>query len=1173
MASEDSKRQLIESATSLKSTQSTKKQKVTVTAKKLKSALLLKKDFKDIETLAGELETCFFDFENTHLEYFELVSSNDETLEQFKVVNGKTFEDYANEVQMTYDSAIQCYRTYTDEIDCSFRQIKRISKTLEDVKSMLSDSSQNNANVLGYIEDKLEPDLDQALSKLGKCEEHQGFIDLVVNSLDELKLQCVLSVSNTGQHSSVKSEESAVKNLVQNLLTDSSSDSANPVDQSPATLGSTVSSLEMSQQQPVSGLSSSVQFPSTTVANASIGSPSLPSVYYNPGVTSLGQPLSYPYNNVGSFSQVSQPVVCGSATYSNFGLQYSDALQTDTGVTVPSFSGYPSSITTQQALGSVPVVSFPQGNYGLPPAGVPNAASFPTPRRANDIHIKRSSLPEFSGHRRDWPEFKAVWRELAESAFTSKTALAHELKKAMKGPAKDRVKNVYITRPEAYDLMWARLSEYYDDSSASVQSALEGLAKLKPISEGDFKGLVHAIDEVEVAYAQLLELGQTETMTIREIDKICELLPSSTRMVWNRKFNDLEANDKLKPLNFFMKFLCTERASVVRLADTQKKKGEQTSHKSSSFSTAVNDTKSNMNSATGKPAMTAHKGKPSCAVHKDASKHKTSDCSEFKKLSLDEKYNVLRSVHACFKCFGYHRREQCKSKVFCDNCKKTNHLTLMCKQTGSDSASADSSKSAFSSSHSAKSPASGSLYAIFHTLVVNSGKLATIFCDNGSNSSYITHRAAKKLGAKVLDQYTLDVTTLGNVEAEYRTNSYELTLQTITGQNVSIVAFGMKEITSSVSFLNEDVLNNLFPDRNPSVLQRKSSQVDILLGCDYFGLHPKREVCRAGSHLSLMQGELGICLQGYHPDLAEHTVLSNGMIKVLHSSHLRTECHFINHFIDHPEFTRPESNAKIKCNTNALLSSSEAVILPFIQGEDLATEVHPKCGGCRCNKCPTVGHTYSFREQQELSMIRDNLRYDDDQHCWITKYPWLADPMDLPDNYETAFATLRSTETTLRKDPVWAAKYKEQIDDMVQRKVARTLTQEEISAWNGPKYYISHLAVKNPHSLSTPVRIVFNSSQVTKGVSLNSVLAKGPDAYLNNLLGLLLRWREGHTAIVGDIKKMFHSVHLEEPEMHCHRFLWRDLEQRNPDIYVMTRVKSSCCKESTFFVNTSENSL
>ena len=78
----------------------------------------------------------------------------------------------------------------------------------------------------------------------------------------------------------------------------------------------------------------------------------------------------------------------------------------------------------------------------------------------------------------------------------------------------------------------------------------------------------------------------------------------------------------------------------------------------------------------------------------------------------------------------------------------------------------------------------------------------------------------------------------------------------------------------------------------------------------------------------------------------------------------------------------------------------------------------------------------------------------------------------------------------------------------MERGVARKLSQEELQEFSGPKFYISHLAVVSTRSHSTPVRIVFNSSQVCQGMSLNSCLAKGLDCYMKNLIGILLRWRE-----------------------------------------------------------------
>ena len=155
----------------------------------------------------------------------------------------------------------------------------------------------------------------------------------------------------------------------------------------------------------------------------------------------------------------------------------------------------------------------------------------------------------------------------------------------------------------------------------------------------------------------------------------------------------------------------------------------------------------------------------------------------------------------------------------------------------------------------------------------------------------------------------------------------------------------------------------------------------------------------------------------------------------------------------------------------------------FVIGEQLSNEIVHKCGACRCGKCPIVGHTYSFREEQELKLINSKLHYDEENKRWIAGYPWITDPVLFPDNYAATFATLRSTEKRLLTDPKWANKYSEQISDMESRGVARKLTLEEMEAWNGPVFYLSHLAVENPKSVTTPVRIVFNSSQIFKGIS------------------------------------------------------------------------------------------
>ena len=130
---------------------------------------------------------------------------------------------------------------------------------------------------------------------------------------------------------------------------------------------------------------------------------------------------------------------------------------------------------------------------------------------------------------------------------------------------------------------------------------------------------------------------------------------------------------------------------------------------------------------------------------------------------------------------------------------------------------------------------------------------------------------------------------MGNVEKTYDTRQYQFTLKTDTGKKVSVTAFGMDRITGPVSKLDTKVLTKLSPDYDPETLQRKTNQVDILLGCDYFGLHPKFEEAKCGDNLSIMRGEFGVCLQGTHPDLGEETKCDPNLVKIIHDSKIKHE--------------------------------------------------------------------------------------------------------------------------------------------------------------------------------------------------------------------------------------------------------------------------------------------
>lgn len=142
----------------------------------------------------------------------------------------------------------------------------------------------------------------------------------------------------------------------------------------------------------------------------------------------------------------------------------------------------------------------------------------------------------------------------------------------------------------------------------------------------------------------------------------------------------------------------------------------------------------------------------------------------------------------------------------------------------------------------------------------------------------------------------------------------------------------------------------------------------------------------------------------------------------------------------------------------------------------------------------------------------------------------------------------------IRNGLEYAIAYNEQIIDMINRGIAKKLTKKEMEEHKGPVEYIPHHEVLRPESTSTPVRIVFNSSASFMGHVLNDYWAKESNI-MNALIAVLIRFRQKHTALSGDISKMYNAIKLSTHDQHTHRFVWRNLEtHREPDHYVLMAV-------------------
>ena len=136
-------------------------------------------------------------------------------------------------------------------------------------------------------------------------------------------------------------------------------------------------------------------------------------------------------------------------------------------------------------------------------------------------------------------------------------------------------------------------------------------------------------------------------------------------------------------------------------------------------------------------------------------------------------------------------------------------------------------------------------------------------------------------------------------------------------------------------------------------------------------------------------------------------------------------------------------------------------------------------------------------------------------------------------------------------------------ESCIDRGYARKLSNLEAKMTFSKTNYLPHHTMLNPNKPGK-VRVVFDAAAKHEGTSLNQNLLQGPDR-TNNLVGVLLRFRQDWTALMADVEAMFHQVKVAPEDQDAFRFLWWSSDADKPsDKYVMTvdvfgATDSPCC--------------
>lgn len=195
----------------------------------------------------------------------------------------------------------------------------------------------------------------------------------------------------------------------------------------------------------------------------------------------------------------------------------------------------------------------------------------------------------------------------------------------------------------------------------------------------------------------------------------------------------------------------------------------------------------------------------------------------------------------------------------------------------------------------------------------------------------------------------------------------------------------------------------------------------------------------------------------------------------------------------------------------------------------------------------TIGildNSTSTNDEMVKRNFKETLKYEDGRYK--VTWPWKDDNPNLPVNRELAMGRLKSSASRMKNKPELIKSYDSIIQDQLDKGVIEKVNE---TCSDGPKHYLPHHAIINPLKPTTKLRIVYAASAKSRkgNKSLNECLYRGP-VLLNDLCGLLMRFRLHNIAIVADIEKAFLQIGLQPSQRDVTRFIWmKDCSQARID--------------------------
>ena len=781
---------------------------------------------------------------------------------------------------------------------------------------------------------------------------------------------------------------------------------------------------------------------------------------------------------------------------------------------------------------------------------------------SNSIKLNKPDPIKFTGYSRDFATFKRNFEAIVIPAAGDPANVGLHLIQALPEKHRHLVSNIDISD---HKKMMDVLMKEFGTSRLVIDSVTAEIERLKNVtSDKMFLEFVEKLEKIERDLKTMNLVGEVANNAV--LSKLEVKLPTVIHTKWAERVvkDKLDEKTSMEKFTIFMQFL-DESKSMVKFLTSEAKtsSGAGKVHAQTCYVTGQ--------TYTVKPSLTKEKANKdnegertflpclACnvdgATNLEAATHSMDSCAVWNGFAMKDKVERVKCIkhpftkkHITTDCpVQKHQLRKCK---ICSE--KTHHYLLCPKKTAKTITKASKTKSMIDNGeHTSITFGDQTLLPVMlQTGYVKGAHKKALYgamFDLCSTDDYVTHESAKKFKYPEID---VELVIEGIKAQEYieKSKLYLVPVVDKYGNKYELPCYGLEKISSAAEPPEKEsyeMLCNKFSIK-PSQVKRPE-KIDLLISMRSNFLHPERK-SRIGG-MTLYEGPLGMVFGGSDSDLR-------------FTPHVNSYPTAVREVVKDTFVHLQTMKTIVKAATLISSAKNEKEFLDYFKEENIGAECNPRCGGCRCGQCASGSKSMSLKNEREYDKFRANMYLDkegtpnDPGPYWRTKYPWNIDKNELPQNFPAVLGVMNSTVRKLDRDPNWKQVYEQQLKDLVKNGFAEEVSEEKLRTWKnsgGKTYYIAHQMALNPGSKSTPVRVVFNSSQMFRGHSLNSSWDLGP-GIINNMHGILLRLRKDKVAAQGDVKKMYYMVRVTEEEEMMQLFVWKFTGEENLRTFCMKRL-------------------